>query len=164
MMLMEKIPDDFCLEECHEQPQHFDVCICYRRDTDLQKAKFLVDSLREYKVFSEPVPGQGASEIQIVNAACNSSVIILIISEHTFSGMQPLQDAAVTSSDGQRELAKLLRQMEIVLEKVEHYSKSVRVLPVYLGEETIDSETYDVLLKEVTRLKCWPNAALSDKT
>jgi hypothetical protein len=155
-MLLNNIDDSFCLHkvECQKK-EHFDVCLCYRRDVpvDLKAATCIGEALRSLgkRVFREANPGQ-AENIQIAKAVCNSSVFVLIISEHTFADINTLQEVAA-----KQPLANLFQQMEMMLETYENCSDYVRVLPVYVGDEVQEPVSLELHIKGVEgRLKCWP--------
>ena len=158
LMLMNNILPDFCLHETDDMTVHFDVCICYRRDTDSEWASFVDENLRpslKLTVFCQTIPGE-APRTQIARAVCNSSIVILIISERTFAGINTLQVQYLPSTQ-KAELASLLLQMEMILEIYEHRKKSVNVLPVYFGDVEQDHDSnFEPMFKRVERSKCWP--------
>jgi hypothetical protein len=103
------------------------------------------------EVFREAYPGQ-AENIQIAKAVCNSSVFVLIISDHTFADINTLQEVPA-----KQPLANLFQQMEMMLELYENWSDYVRVLPVYVGDEVQEPVSLELHIKGVeVRLKYWP--------
>ena len=155
LMLLNNIDDSFCLQKVECQKEHFDVCLCYRRDVpvDLKAATCIGEALRSLgkRVFREANPGQ-AENIQIAEAVCNSSVFVLIISEHTFADINTLQEVAA-----KQPFENLFQQMEMMLETYENCSDYVRVLPVYVGDEVQEPVSLELHIKGVEgRLKCWP--------
>jgi hypothetical protein len=155
LMLLNNIDDSFCLQKVECQKEHFDVCLCYRRDVpvDLKAATCIGEALRSLgkRVFREAYPGQ-AENIHIAKAVCSSSVFVLIISEHTFADINTLQEVAA-----KQPLANLFQQMEMMLETYENCSDYVRVLPVYVGDEVQEPVSLELHIKGVEgRLKCWP--------
>jgi len=158
LRLMNNIPPDFCLYETDDTAEQFDVCICYRRDIDSEWASFVHENVKRFsKVFWQPTPGP-ARHTQIARAVCNSSIIVLIISERTFADINTFQVGCPPSAK-EMELANLLQQIDMILEIYEHRKESVRVLPVYFGNEEQDSYNYEGILKLVDRSKCWPKVS-----
>ena len=162
MPLVNNIPEDFCLRpEEQGSADRFDVCLCYRHDTDSDRADLIEKSVATLacSVFHKEVPGRAEPpEIQIAKALCNSSFIVVVISERTFDGINTPPAAAPGASllRPQQELAKFLVQLELILEIVEHRGSSIGVLPVYLGDEVRESQSYSKILTHVENAKCWP--------
>ena len=154
LRLIYNISPEFCLHETDRTAVHFDVCVCYRRDTDSDGASFIKENLEPpLEVFWQTIPGE-ASHLQIARAICNSSIIILIISEKTFADISTLQQGSLSSA--KEELANLLKQMDMILEIYEHRQKSVRVLPVYWNTEPDPHSNFELMLVKVDISKCWP--------
>jgi hypothetical protein len=122
LQLTNLIPEDFCLDETpvFDGPA-FDVCLCYRQDTDKDSADVLERTITDagLTVFTPGTTCNGvhSDEMQSARAVCSSSVVGLIISDETFGGIDTLADAGPASETHQL-LAKRLQQMEIVLENV----------------------------------------------
>jgi hypothetical protein len=135
LTLLDNISCDFCLyDDDPAEQEGFDVCVCYRMDTDGSGARLIADSLESkgVKVFWKSIPGKQTVRRQMAQAVCNSNVIILIVSERTFADIITLTSAD-QATDNHKHLANLLRQMDMILEVYEHGRCSV--LPVYYGDE-----------------------------
>ena len=160
VFLLGNIPKDFCFREEPGSAERFDVCVCYRRDTDSDKANFVVESMLDCRVFHSPIPGRvEPPAIQTAKAVCNSSLILVVISGRTFDGINgdiPQAGSGVPLTKRQQELADFLVQLELILERVEHHGSSVAVLPVYLGDERQESVSWKTVLPEVDGEACWP--------
>ena len=160
LTLLDNISGDFCLYDIQEDRERFDVCVCYRMDTDGSGARFIADSLEsKVKVFWRTMPGKQTERTQMTQAVCNSNVIILIVSDRTFADISTLTSAD-QATDKHKHLANLLRQMDMILEVYEHGRCSV--LPVYYGDEQQNPVTFDLMIKELDRSRCWPTV-LRDK-
>jgi hypothetical protein len=162
LTLLDNISGDFCLHDVQEDQERFDVCVCYRMDTDGSGARLIADSLESKgKVFWRTMPGKQTERTQMAQAVCNSNVIILIVSDRTFADISTLTSAD-QATDKHKHLANLLRQMDMILEVYEHRHRRCSVLPVYHGDEQQNPVTFDLMIKELDRSRCWPTV-LPDK-
>ena len=96
---MKNIPDNFCLQEHHNDIQKYDVCLCYNKRTDLASAGFIEGKLRDAgveRIFVAARPGCNV-EIEQAKAVCNSRVILVLISSGTFDGIAGLHQVANTT-------------------------------------------------------------------
>ena len=161
LILMDNIPDNFCLHEEHSPGDRFDICLCYRRDKDLQQASFIHDHVAGVGTVHWGLIAGEDPEMQIARATCNSSIFILVISEHTFEDINALHgDGDLVG--GHTHLANFLRQMDMILEMYEHYPESMCILPVFLGEEQQPSGSPKIVPNadsQANRPACWPNVS-----
>jgi hypothetical protein len=159
LTLLDNISCDFCLYDVPAEQERFDVCVCYRIDTEGSGALLIADSLESkgVKVFWKSIAGKQTEGRQIAQAVCNSKVIILIVSERTFADISTLTSAD-QATDKHKHLANLLRQMDMILEVYEH-ERCCSVLPVYYGDEQRNPVTFDWMIKELDRSRCWPTVS-----
>ena len=148
LMLLDNIDDDFCLQAMTKVCGLYDVCVCYRNQTDRPGADFLAGYLKpQFKTFFRPlVGGEERPDIQIARAVCNSKIIIVIVSKRTFHDINTWMNTNTPKEEDAQNLPGLLRQIEMILEIHEHRSESVRVVPVYLGMDEYDHH--------ITRERC----------
>jgi len=159
-VLMDNKLDNFCLREEHSPSNRFDICICYRWDKDLQRASFIHDHVAAIGTGHWRLNAGEDPEIQMAKATCNSSIFILVISEHTFEDINALHGDAGGCT--RRDLVSLLRQMDMILEMHEHHPESMCILQVYLKDEQQESGSHDIVLQAVFLAdmpKCWPSVA-----
>ena len=166
LMLMENMPDDFCLRDENSPSDRFDICLCYRRDKDLQRANFIYKHVASIGTVHWRLNAGEDPEMQIARATCNSSIFILVISAHTFADINTLHgDGDLAGGRPRQDLANLLRQMDMILEMYEHHPESTCILPVYLGDDRQESGSHDIVLEAVSRgnmPKCWPIVSLQN--
>ena len=105
--------------------------------------------------------------MQIANAVCKSRIIGVVtevISEHASDGIGQEPGSNETHLPrARKERARFRVQLELILEVVEHRSTCTRVLPVFLGDEGVETETFGAVLREVYRARCWPATAEEGK-
>jgi len=130
-MGLELIPDDFCLVREERPWNEYDICLCYRRDTDEELAEFICDKLRlqdrDLKVFGPSVDRDaGMEEDQIARAIAHSRIVVLVVSDKTFQGV----DGFVEGSPCEGALSRLLLQCELIVEMLGLDPTKFKVLPV----------------------------------
>lgn len=82
-MGLDRIPDDFCLLREERPSTEYDICFCYRSDTDHDLAEFICKELRlqdrDLKVFGPSADRKaGMEEDQIARAIAHSRIVVLV--------------------------------------------------------------------------------------
>ena len=130
-MGLERIPGDFCLLREERPSIEYDICLCYRRDTDEEQAAFICDKLglqdRNLKVFGPSADRDaGMEEDQIARAIAHSRIVVLVVSDKTFQGV----DGFVAGSPCEGAFSRLLLQCELIVEMHGLDPTKFKVLPV----------------------------------
>jgi hypothetical protein len=134
LMGLDRIPPNFCLL-CAEAPlARYDVCVCYRRDTDDDHAQFICDKLRtaDHRIsLNSGDVATGMEDAHIANAIAHSTIVVLIVSEKTFAGVDELD----AGSPCQGPLADFLLQCELIVEIYGRRQERMKVFPTFFGVE-----------------------------
>ena len=135
---------DICLHgPIRHIPGRYDVFICHREGTEdreiadalhneLVKMPVEVEGMdsRNIEVFFEPSPGNTLLRVQIADALCCSTIIVLLVSQTTFDGISDFQP----DSPGDEALARMLAQYEMALEMHEQRG-DVTILHLLIGNK-----------------------------
>jgi hypothetical protein len=132
LMGIDRIPSDFCLLRDEMPSRQCDVCVCYRRDTDQEHANFICDKLR----IAAPTIylsdyATGMEDAHIARSIAHSKIVVLIVSEKTFRGI----DSLGADSSCEAPLARLLLQCELIVEVYGLRQERLKVLPICFGVE-----------------------------
>ena len=157
LMGLDRIPSDFCLLRDEAPSRQCDVCVCYRRDTDQEHANFICDKLRiAAPTISLSDYAAGMEDVHIASSIAHSKIVILIVSEKTFGGIDALYDKS--SCEGP--LARLLLQCELIVEIYGLRQERLKVLPICFGVEG-DGAGGGRVFSDVDAEALWPATPLS---
>jgi len=132
LMWIDRIPSDFCLLRGETRSRECDVCVCYRRDTDQEHANFICDKLRiaAPKIYLSDYAA-GMEDAHVASSIAHSKIVVLIVSEMTFRGI----DSLGADSSCEAPLARLLLQCELIVEIYGLRQERLKVLPICFGVE-----------------------------